>query len=399
MSRRCKTRHALARPSTSRFSADPLPSVVVRPGRTGLGLCLIVGLLVGCRQEITRISDGSTRLERPIAAEAYAAFGRARLLELQGDTGGAIAAYSEVLDHDSDAAEAYVHVGALSCGTDPAGAVRAFAAAERRSPDLAELHRAKARCALFQGQSQKAELAAARALQLAPDRESSLLLVEAHRAAGHARQAERCAWAHVAMFPGDSRGWMTLADLVGPRSPLAVQLIHRATRRIPTGLAYIPRVSEVASAPEPRQAGAGPEVRATRAAAPLDQPLDIRPAAKLDLDLAFASGDVRAIHRAARVLGLNALELVQRAMAAGAFEFARDQASIAGRVSPDDVEIWQIRLRLADRLADDVEFDALLDQPPTLPSPPASHRDLSVLFGVIEDRTGVPAKTTSAPSD
>lgn len=364
---------------------------------------LIVVSMLGCKPEITRISDGSTRLERPIAPEAYAAFGRARLLELQGDTRDAIAAYLEVLAYDPEAAEAYVRVGTLSCDTDPAGAVRAFDAAERRNPDSAELHRAKARCALIHRRSQEAARAAARALRLAPDRESSLLLIEAHRATGQAHGAERIAWAHVAMFPDDSRGWMTLADLVDPRSPIAAQLIHRATRRVPTGITYIPRASERASerasAPGHRPAEVVRDGRVTRSTTALATPLDVKPAAKLDLDMAFAKGDVRAIHRAARVLGLNTLELVQRAMAAGALEFARAQATIAGQVNPDDFEIWQLRLRLADLLGDDTEFDALLDRPPAPPSRPASQTDLSVLYGVIEDRTGVDAKTIAAPSD
>lgn len=343
-------------------------------GRCRLGLTTsmlgALAVFAGCRQEITRISDGSTRLERPISAEAYAAFGRARLLELQGDTRAAVEAYLEVIDHDPEAAEAYVRIGALRCPTDSGAAARAFSEAERRSPGSAELQRAMARCALLHHRPRDATAAAAKALQLAPDRESSLLLIEAHRAADQADEAKRHAWAHVVMFPDHHRGWTTLAELVGPSSPLGAQLMHRAAEHLPTGFGYVEPTSET---------------RVSR--------FDTRPAATLDLEVAFASGDARSIHRAARVLGLSTIELIERAMAAGAFEFARGQATIAGQISPDDVMLWQVRLRLADLLGDDAEFEALLNRAPTVTT---SQPDLGLLFRVIQNRTGFPPITSSA---
>lgn len=351
---------------------------------------VLVALTFGCKHDVTRISNGSTRHERPISAAAYAAFGRARLLERAGDVSGAISAYREVLNEDDDAAEAYVRIGALLCQSDPAEAARAFVEAARLAPHLAELHSASAECALQRGKWRQAVAAAERAFELSPDQRTSLLLVDAYQAATRGADAKRLAWAHVAVYPNDTLGWSKLAELARDAPSLAAQIRHRAARRVPADVRYSILVDGAKTA-GPQQGPMAPvQIRGVVR-------FDRHSAAELDLDAALFVGDTRAIHAAARNLRLSAFELIVRAMDVGALEFARSQAALVGKISPNDATVWQLRLRLADLLGDDAEFEALLAEPPEGNAASGADADFEELFSIILRRTGFSAEHRPPP--
>lgn len=338
-------------------------------------LCVAGPLLLGCSAGVTRISNGMARIERPISSEAYARYARGRMLEASGDTKGALAEYREVLSRDPDADEALVRIGALSCSSDPTTAEESFREAAQRNSESAELYAARARCDLRRGKLETAVADAEQALRLAPEDPSlSHLVIQVHLRAGHRKDALRYAWSHVAMFPEDTRGWYLLSDVLGPQSPLYSQLRLRATERIPGGLAYsLPPTGDGEQIPER---------------------LDRRAQTELALEDALAHYEIQSVHRAARLLGLSTVDLMERALKAGAFEFARSQAQVAGALLPDDPRIWQVRLLLADLLADDAEFELLLEHPPQHAA--SANIDWTELVQLSERRASARVQTPTA---
>jgi tetratricopeptide (TPR) repeat protein len=335
-----------------------------------VGVLLVLAVFaIGCAHQVTRISDGSTKQERAVSTQAYAAYARARLLERQGDTRAAAASYREVLRLDSAADEAWVRIGALSCERDPAAAGRAFLEAEQLNAESAVLFRAKAQCSLLQRDFAAARTAAAAALRFAPnDPELSQLVIAVQLASGNLEQAARYAWSHVAIFPQDTKGWLLLAASVAGPEGLRAQLHRRAADRISSRYPY-------ATFSPPSQ----PTARRS---------LDRSVKSRLDLEHALRTGDDRAVQRAARELGLGTLDLVTRAFELGALEFAHAQATLAGMVQPQDAGIWQQRLMLADLLQDEEQFDQLLKSVPALPSGSKSG-EWGPLFEVVRRRTGI----------
>ncbi|HMA92649.1 MAG TPA: hypothetical protein VKP30_08185, partial [Polyangiaceae bacterium] len=216
---------------------------------------------------------------------------------------------------------------------------------------------------------------AERALRLSPEEPRlSELAIRACLRAGRHSDALRYAWSHVAIYPEDTRGWYVLSEVLGPKSALYSQVLRRATERIPMAIAYsLPRAEQ--------------GVR-------LSERLDRTAQAELELDAALAASDTRATHRAARQLGLSTLELMDRALKVGAFEFARSQAQLAGSLLPDDPRIWQVRLVLADLAGDDAEFELLLAHPPQLPT--SASADWTELNQLIDRRAGARLHPASA---
>lgn len=335
-----------------------------------IGCAIGALVLCGCAREVTRISDGTARRERAIAPQAYSAFARGRLQELEGNRQAALDSYREVLRHDTAADEAWTRIGVLNCELDKVEAARAFARAERLNATSSSLYSAKARCALRQGNYAAAASAALSALQLAPnDEQVSLLLVQVLRARGNLKEALRYAWAHVAVFPNDRAGWLALAEMADKRPGVQAQVELMARGRARDGAAnnvvVIPRRSPHGSTV------AGSDRRA-----------------RVELEQALAKDDRRAIQRAARDLRFGTLELLRFALEVGALDLAMAQANLAGQLEPDDVMLWQLQLVLADWLGNEVQFRRLLEQPPATPTT-TNQPTFQLLQGVIQRRTGL----------
>jgi tetratricopeptide (TPR) repeat protein len=341
------------------------------------GMLAIVLLVIGCARQVTRISNGSARQDRSIAAQAYAAYARGRLQERQGDTVAAAASYREVLRLDRAADEAWVRIGALSCERDRAAASRAFFEAEQLNAESATLFRAKAQCSLLHRDFAAARSAAATALQLAPnDPEVSRQVIAVLLASGNLELAMRYAWSHVAVFPNDTNGWVVLAAIVAAPKGLHAQIQRRAAERVSSRYPHA-----TFSLPSPQRGQFS---------------LDRSAKSRLDLEHALRDGDARAVHRAARELGLGTLELISRAFELGALDFAHGQVTLAGMVQPDDARIWLERLTLADLLQSEDEFNQLLASAPTLPRGPNSI-EWGPLFELIRRRTSTESTPDSNP--
>jgi len=206
----------------------------------------------------------------------------------------------------------------------------------------------------------------------------SHLVIVAYLARGNQKEAERYAWSHVAVFPNDTRGWLLLGSVIHASKGLGAQIQHRAVERLPKQYPY-----NIASPSTPSSRG--------------DSRIDSSPSARLDLEHAMAENDTRAIQRAARELRLNMLDLIRQAEGFGALEFAHDEAAIAGSIAPDDVALWQTRLRLADLLRRDDEFDELLHRMP-LGAPGTGRLDLQQLLDLVTHRTGVEVSVPQSQS-
>lgn len=330
---------------------------------------IAVPCATGCATRVVRISNGSAQAERSIAPQAYAAYARARLNERTGDRRRAISSYEEVLQLDSAADEAWVRLGALRCSDDMTEANRCFANAARINPQSPALRHELALCALSHGDCVSARSNADAAMHLAPrDPVHSRLVIRVYLACGAPEQAERLAWAHVAVYPTDTGGWLSLAKIVEKRPHLQAQLQRRAAERVVRQYAYWTVLDTAASRHSPTR-------------------IDLSAAARVELEHALATTDRAAAQRAARELRLGVTELMDLAYDLGALEFAREQAIVAGQIKPHDATIWLRRLDLADRLRNDEEFELLLKQaPPNLTN--LGKVDTERLLGLVARRTG-----------
>ncbi len=328
----------------------------------------------GCARSVVRIEDGSTRVERSISPRAYATYARARLQERAGDSLGAVASYLEVLQLDSSADEAWIRLGALSCQRDLTAANRAFGRAERLNAQSAALFHAKALCSLRHHDFAAALSSADAALRLAPsDPEHDRLVIRIQQARGDQKEAERYAWAHVAVFPNDTAGWLMLAELMAARASLLAQVQHRAAEHLVSQFSY-------STFPD----------TSTRQNAPVR--LDLSSKSRVELEHALATSERRLAQRAARELGLGIVELMSLAYRQGARDFASELANLAGQLQPEDLGIWLRRLELADWARDDVAFDRLLRLAPANLSGTSAIEE-GPLLELISRRTGVQLAT------
>ncbi|MGC4066601.1 MAG: hypothetical protein QM784_18595 [Polyangiaceae bacterium] len=173
-----------------------------------LSILLAAGTFGGCAPRVVRISDGRVESGRTISADAYAAFLRGRLHELEGDTRLAIRDYEATIEADPKAGEAWSRLGALHCTTAPEAAERAFERAESIDPRSVAFLRARSLCASERRQFELGRSAAERALEVAPaDPGISRLAISANLTSGHTQRALELAWAHTSAYPSDSAGW------------------------------------------------------------------------------------------------------------------------------------------------------------------------------------------------
>jgi tetratricopeptide (TPR) repeat protein len=290
---------------------------------------------------VVRVSDGRVTAGHAISTDAYAAFFRGRIHELEGAPRLAIRDYEAAIAADPMAGEAWSRLGALHCTQAPEAAEHAFEQAESiDSHSVAYLH-ARSLCATAQSRTELAQATAERALESAPDNpEISRLVISTNLDLGRKQRASALAWAHTSQYPTDSEGWLLL---------LACLPAERRTHL------------EAEAATRTLDRGSLPPLTHSAAGAALSR----RPRSEQDLVDALYDRDHDRAARAARELQLTTLRLARRAMQAGAFEFAYTEFRRGLEIDPSHAEAWVLSLVLADLLDRSEDFDHLLAAPPS----------------------------------
>jgi Tfp pilus assembly protein PilF len=274
---------------------------------------------------------------RFIEPRAYAAFLRATLAEVNGDTKGALAAYGEAARLDPSAPEIWTRIGSVRCQADAHDpqADASFSRALTLEATYARAWAAKARCALSRGDLVAARTAARRATELDPGADGANVLLA--RTAAPERDAEtRAALVALTVTARDRTvAWDALASWAEAHGDVA--LAARALRE----LARISpeRREDVARAAE-QLAGAGESSEAWGVAAAAadagERPLGVEQAlaARLAVDEAIARDDAGAVSARATRVRLPLDEAAGRALLAGKPRLARELASAIARADP-----------------------------------------------------------------
>jgi hypothetical protein len=254
---------------------------------------------------VIRVMDGQPIEGRFIAAEAYAAYGEAALLEAHGDAAGALEVFRRAEQLDPQSVEILTRIGALECRLGqqrPADAT--FARAERLDPSYAPLWREQARCALYRGQPETAREFGERAVALDPmDEDTSLLVARALGASGDQASAHR---------------WMDGYWAFRPTTPWEHRLGHRDTEE--------PRAEDEVST----------------------------------LDTWFAQRNLVRARSVARKAGVGAAELAVRAVVGGYWRLGAEQAELVLAADPRNSDAWIAALAAADLAGDQARFSDLV---------------------------------------
>jgi tetratricopeptide (TPR) repeat protein len=291
---------------------------------------------------VVRISDGRAVAGHAIAAEAYAAFFRGRLHELEGNARKAIRDYEAAIDADPQAGEAWTRLGALQCTEAPEAAERAFERAEAIDARSIAFLRARSVCASARHQYDVGRSTAERALEMAPeDPEVSRLAISANLASGNTQRALALAWAHTTMYPTDTAGW----NLLVAASP--------AQRRAEL---------EAEARTRSRHDGTERNENSPSGAAP-QRPNHFL--SEQELVNGLHAGDRDRVGKAARALAMTTLPLARRELQMGAYELAYGEARRAHAIDPSRADAWTLALVLADLLDRQEDFEALLSNAPT----------------------------------
>jgi tetratricopeptide (TPR) repeat protein len=249
--------------------------------------------------------DGQPIEGRFIAAEAYAAYAEAALLEAHGDVPGALEVFRRAEQLDPQSVEILTRIGAIECRLGQQQSADAtFARAERLAKSYAPLWRERSRCALGHGQAETAREFGGRAVALDPtDEDASLLVAKAYEALGDRASAGRYIdgyWAFQAGTP-----------------------VGRRWRRPKT----------------------------ERAAA--EEQLSM-------LDALLAQGDLVRARSGAKKAGLSAAELAVRAVVNGYSRLGAEQAELVLAADPRDTDAWIAALVAADLAGDQARFTDLM---------------------------------------
>src|SRR5262245_24928399 len=155
----------------------------MRPFAPRAALLVAVAALCGCTETtVVRVIDGREIAGRFVSPQAYAMYARGAQAEAAGDLESARLEYTAAAREDSESAEIWTRIGAVSCALGRADdAQSAFVRAAQRSPDYEPLFRERAACALSRGTLPPADARAAlddasRALALDPNSEATALL-------------------------------------------------------------------------------------------------------------------------------------------------------------------------------------------------------------------------------
>ena len=117
-------------------------------------------------------------------------FGRAKALETLGDTDGAYAAWAAAAARFPDLVEPFFQMGLLAGDARRySRAIEHYLSAQQLAPEDAVILYNLGSCLLHEGRFDQTILALTRAIELAPDADSYLLLARAHLGLDQAEQA------------------------------------------------------------------------------------------------------------------------------------------------------------------------------------------------------------------
>ncbi|HZO12753.1 MAG TPA: tetratricopeptide repeat protein [Polyangiaceae bacterium] len=171
--------------------------------------------LTGCiRGEVVRVIDGVEVRGRFISDTAYGTYTYGAELEARGQYAEALAAYQVAASRDPDNVEAWVRVGAMFCLLKRFDdAEDALDEAEDVDADYEPLWSARAECWERQGNWDAALTAAARAVELDPERDETVLL-HARILSRRGRHQEALRWLRAVALrsPSSLEVWRALAD-------------------------------------------------------------------------------------------------------------------------------------------------------------------------------------------
>lgn len=331
--------------------------------------CLLVALaplVSACeRGVVVRIVDGVEVSHRFLPAKAYAAYARGVYAETQGRLDDAVTAFVAAADADPDGVEPRTRLGAVACRLGRKGdAERAFAEAERRDATFEPLWRERALCDLSRSDLKAALRDSARAEQMDPEREETILL--------HANVLERT---------GDGAG--ALREIVG------------LTTRHPSPTAWRRQLGVA------ERLGDVPAARLAKVALSLhpdaEAPPKPSPAQRLDLvDHLLDAKDFAGAERAGRAAKLSPAEVAVRAAAMGRAAVARREAARILGAEPSSGDALIAALAASDLERDPTALSALCDRARSArletPSPLAAQ----LLVEVLARRVG-PEVDLAAP--
>lgn len=317
-----------------------------------LNAVLMMLVTPGCQKcKVMRVNDGRAYCGREIEPEAYSAYARGQLAELQGNREQATREYERVLEFDDQAAEAWVRLAALECRRDPKAAQHGWDKAEERAEDSHLLWFERARCALDSGNLQGADVFARRALLLGPaDTQTTLL---AARIAGRLGDAERettLLFGALAVQPGNVALWKALATSSTVPENFRKYAVQRVLQIHPLDETWVPPAFLQTTRQDPMRKLTIQHLRE-------------------QLPLALARRDARLALRTASLLGVPPDQLALAALDAGFYSLASDQARVLLGLDADDGSAWSIAVLAADLSRSEARLHELLAHPPRQPLP------------------------------
>lgn len=195
---------------------------------------------------VTRMVDGATTDGRFIEPDAYALYAVAALREARGQWREALTMYQRAFEIDGRGPELRTRIGAVACKLREAAlADKAFAAAERSSPEYGPLWYERAQCKKGRGDIAGALEAAQNAVRFDPERiEASLLaadLAELHGDGEQAWQLRDALITHAGDSPLVLRSMIAAAKRTGDgaraaRAQEALDRLATRTGRAETGV-------------------------------------------------------------------------------------------------------------------------------------------------------------------
>ncbi|MBW2455918.1 MAG: tetratricopeptide repeat protein, partial [Deltaproteobacteria bacterium] len=265
-----------------------------------------------------RVYEGVEVPGRFISDLAYAAYARGAEHEAREEYSAGLDAYLEAAARDPASVEVWTRIGALRCRLERhEGAAEAFVEAESIDDDYEPVWRERALCAERRGDAGAATAAAARAVELDPEREQTVLL--------YARLLE-------AQGEGARAGrWLRDLARSSPHDVSVWQALHEHARRSD-------------DAPWARHAAAQLRVLAARLSQPHTEASTRSPWAPVDE--ALLQGDRSAARRHARQAGFHPRLLAVRAIVLGRADLALAEAELRVDAEPTDTDS-RIALALA----------------------------------------------------
>lgn len=282
-------------------------------------------VLAACAEPgVVRVIDGREVEGRFVNERAYALYAAGADAEARGQWDAALTSYGAAAEED-DSAEIWTRIGAVACRRSKVDAEAAFDRAQAHDAEYEPLWRERARCELTAGDPAEAHAASARAVELDPDRDETVVLhATITERLGRAPDAQRILEGLVTAHPGSVQAWRGLYEFARRRddAPLRAAAARRLRDLAPTEAPALEKIEASLS------------------------PL-------AEVDAALARGDLATARRRAKAARLVPAELAARAAALGRSALAREQAELVLGADPSDATARIVLAVAADLAHDD----------------------------------------------